>query len=374
MQKIITTYFVISIFHAVTYAQLPDSLNKYYTPISLQNPEIAWNKLSPTLKGKKMFLFGEAHGVAMNNILQLSLLKYLHKRAHIRYLLIEASPSEGFLYDNYLQTGNDYYLRNNSYAFIEDDRIFWKGVYRYNASLPDSSKIRVFGVENYKIEPFVQAMVLMFIDATRGKGIPTRVLGVYNQVSKNLNTYKGHRKLFDLVKKGIKTHPEVYKKYLGKNFWYCQYIVTNPLHRENSGQRDKRMALNITKLLKWFKQGRFFGIFGVDHTTKYRKQKNMRYYLANGQNKASILGVDAHYTNSKAIFNGEEYEYQYISAFKTKHFDCLDFFKKASRTNLTLISPHQALLKRYKFVPNGDFIIYLKNQKAYTYKRKSFED
>jgi erythromycin esterase-like protein len=82
----------------------PAFLAKNSQPLNLADPG-RFDAGPLDLIGKRVFLLGEEHNVAINNDLDLALVRYLHKAAAVRVYLAELSYAEGCLINRYFETG-----------------------------------------------------------------------------------------------------------------------------------------------------------------------------------------------------------------------------------------------------------------------------
>ena len=357
----------------LTSAQSPDSLSKYFTSVSLEDPDSAWHVLKPELKGKKLFLFGEVHGVAVNNILQLSLLKYLHKYANVRHLLLEVSPAEGFLYDHYLRTGEKKYLTTTTYSDILEDRRFWDSLYLFNKQQPSSQKIRVFGIDKADHLNFVQAMKVIFWESKANDSLPYEFERVNNQLIHCVTKLKGFKKLRRLLKEDFVKQPNVYKDYLGDDFWYFRYTISNTLYRYSDRKRDLKMYQNTLIIFDEFEQDNFLGVFGESHVNTFQKNNYSLYYYLNDNEtiQDSIFTLHTHYKEVEALYLGKVNRFRESGLFlqKQKHFIVPNAFKtvfEQVESDITLMPLRLLIQASYFGLHRKDFFLYIKNQKAET--------
>ena len=369
MKRVIKIMVLIILFPVITFAQLPDTLTKYFTPVSLQNPDSAWNVLKPALKGKKLFLFGEAHGVACNKPLQLSLLKFLHKNARVRHLLLEVSPSEGFLYDWYLKVGDDRYLSNNGYAVNKEEQELWQSLFRFNQKLPKKDKIRVFGIDYYNENAFLQAMVTLFWDRDTTKVLPKELLRVDNMLEKTVKQSNGHQKLYKTISKVFKKYRKAFEDNLEDDFWYFCYIMENQLFKRKDKKRDRKMFQNMAKILLNFNSETFLGIFGQNHTLRDNKVRNISYFQnkdhqTNQIKKPSALIINTHYLNSYFWLDKEPFFSESIGVLNDYDNKYVSYLDKYSKQNITLIKFSKALITNKLLRNSSDFLLLFKKQQA----------
>lgn len=121
-----------------------------------------FSMLDSAIVNNKVFFTGENHQFRYTNMmLELKMLKYLHEKAGVRYLMLEFGYSRAFLLEKYIQTGDTVsfnILKNYSYAVYTD---FYKRLYEFNKTLDSANKIHIIG-----------------LDAERFLGLPIKLLSM----------------------------------------------------------------------------------------------------------------------------------------------------------------------------------------------------
>ena len=103
--------------------------------------------------GPRLFLTGEQHGIAENQLLEYAFLTYLHRDANVRVYLQELPYSAGVLLNRYLQTGDEAALETafrgftGTYSSSEELLELYRRVRRYNADLEEGERIRLVGFD-----------------------------------------------------------------------------------------------------------------------------------------------------------------------------------------------------------------------------------
>lgn len=77
--------------------------------------------------------------------LTFELIKYLNKKFDVEYILIDDSFCMAQIINDYLETGNDYYLKKSYYDISPVYLYFYKKIYEYNKNLKSNKKIKVIG-------------------------------------------------------------------------------------------------------------------------------------------------------------------------------------------------------------------------------------
>jgi erythromycin esterase-like protein len=134
---------------AVAQTSLTSYLEKNRQPVDLAN----FDAKLLDFHDKQILFLGESHGIAINEDLDLALLKYLHREAGVRVYLGEFGYAAGFALNQYLQTGDekilDYVVNEfkGSVAWTKERREFYVKVHQWNASLPPADQIRFVGID-----------------------------------------------------------------------------------------------------------------------------------------------------------------------------------------------------------------------------------
>ncbi|WP_299460101.1 hypothetical protein [uncultured Microscilla sp.] len=291
----------------------------------------------------------------------------MHKYANVRYLILEISPADAFLYNHYLNTGEEEYLLNNIYAYIKDERIFWQALYRFNKSLPKDDKIEVFGIDYHTKGTFLQAMALMFWNGNSHEYLPKELAYVSKKIAKTAKRLKGFDKLKQLIKKDFRKQPQIYKKYLGDYYWYFRQIIDNPLKEKHTDEiRDKEMANHTLNIIKKHIRGNIFGALGRYHTEKYKTRQNLMFFLLN--QKVPILNINAYYKDCNLYSHGKKINHTSTQALYPLSKKDLAILEKYICQPITLINTNHTFFKRFLLLRDNKFMLYIKNQGAYTYE------
>lgn len=114
------------------------------------------------LKQYTFFLSGEQHTVHSSCEIKFYLLKYLYNYANVRNYVIEDGYVAAYLYNLYLQTGDESLIcKNVSFGPYKEYRNFWRKVYNFNKNA--EQKIKVIGIdENNRIGTWYKAMEVLF--------------------------------------------------------------------------------------------------------------------------------------------------------------------------------------------------------------------
>lgn len=211
-----------------------------YSNIDVHRPNIIeqLNILDNDTNSNDVFLTGENHGTNMNFELKLAFLKYFNQKAGIVYLLSESGYSSACYINKYLESGDEDNLKvvyNNlkgTASYNKEEYNFWINLRKYNLTLPQDQRIRVFGID---VEHQLDTASSYLNDLLHGKGTLNRApLDSFQKEINFMATY--HVKPFDFIhkardlQKDIQDHPDVYKEYLGEDFFDFSMIVDNMIN------------------------------------------------------------------------------------------------------------------------------------------------
>ena len=100
----------------------------------------------------RVFLAGEYHAKTKGYQTQKMLIQYLHEEQDVDYLICELGMGQGFLLDDYIQTGNEENLifmmeeLEGTLAYTQDEYQLWKWLYDYNQQQPENDKLHIIGL------------------------------------------------------------------------------------------------------------------------------------------------------------------------------------------------------------------------------------
>ncbi len=118
--------------------------------VDLHQPDFEqYTLLNQGIEGKKLIMLGEMHYMAANSTIQTGLWIYLNQRFGVRHLLIEFGQAEAYLYNQYLQTGDEWYINHTFQGFSGYVEFIsaWRKLYEYNLGLDSSKKLVVNGLD-----------------------------------------------------------------------------------------------------------------------------------------------------------------------------------------------------------------------------------
>ena len=254
------------------------------------------------IEDKKIIMIGENHYMAANSILQTDLFIHLNKKFGVRHLLIEFGRAEAYLYNQYLQTGDEWYLNHTFQGFSRYKEFFsnWKKLYDYNSGLDSNKKLVVHGLDLER-EPGLSASIYELLSAYE---INPPVNRLMNSIKVRLDTI------------GIERNNKDYIYYLrekisalslpdDENKIVIDKILNNNSFFSNFSQRDNNMAQAFLELDTTDEV--YLGQFGFAHT-----QLNNENYLTGLLNKLEkyhnkVLVMNMYYVDSSSTHTFENF-------------------------------------------------------------------
>lgn len=236
--------------------------------------------LSSDLKDNELFLCGETHSVSGNEDIAFKLLKYLHQNAGVRHYMFEFPHSFAWRYN--LELSSD----TMGEAFAQWP--FFKMVYAYNKTLPDSNKISFFGADIER----VPEQTLVSFNAYFGRdsiasadllNLQIRVNNLNDSMEANGMVFTDSMKnelkqLANDLEKSLASHRAEYESLMGDQFLDFDIVLGNLLNHYESGwgesgeldnqeevqTREQAMFETYRKIYPQLK-GKVFGQWGSMH-------------------------------------------------------------------------------------------------------------
>lgn len=217
--------------------------------------------LNQDVKNKKIILVGEMHYMAPNSIIQADLLIHLNKHFGVRHLLIEFGRAEAYLYNQYLHTGDEWYLDHTFHGFSRFKEFYasMKRLYSYNSELDKNKKLVVHGLD-FEREPGLSASLYKLLS---GDSHNSQIQSLRDSIYIRLDTI------------GIERDTKEYIYYLrskignaslpgGKNKKLIEGILGNESFVSSMEKRDSLMAESFIALDTTNEV--YLGQFGFAHT------------------------------------------------------------------------------------------------------------
>lgn len=232
-------------------------------------------------RDKTLVFLGEQHTSAANPIITYELIKHLNRTRALAEFIIEFGPSEAYLYNLFLKTGEEHLLKGTLYGgAFHEWKAFWNKLYLLNEELPPDRKLKIVGVDFDKPQTFAFALK----ELVKGYGSlqgPLDSLHLITQTESFLATHtnrfpsKEDQQFMISVKgvlKGLLTqYPAVYKD---EDVAYFEAIIRNSV--------------------KGFGKDREQGLYDNIHTHIVKSPSNISFMLT-GQGHANYASKNVAY-------------------------------------------------------------------------------
>ena len=256
----------------------------------------------------RVFLAGEYHAQTKGYQSKKMLIQYLHENQDVDYLICELGMGQGFLLDDYIQTGNEENLifmmeeLEGALAYTQDEYQFWKWLYDYNQQQPENDKLHIIGLD------------IEFQKKTSARGLSLLL-------DNSVTPAEEIQPLIERIKESdgtavkefpqtLEKYPEQMKEVFGENFpWAEQYAknvaATNQFYdwmeegKTNFHQiRDDKMTDNLFFAMEQLPENaKFFGQFGAGHVLQSEttmdsllKEKNNRFAMQLQEDDSPVKG------------------------------------------------------------------------------------
>ena len=256
----------------------------------------------------RVFLAGEYHAQTKGYQSKKMLIQYLHENQDVDYLICELGMGQGFLLDDYIQTGNEENLifmmeeLEGTLAYTQDEYQLWKWLYDYNQQQPENDKLHIIGLD------------IEFQKKTSARGLSLLL-------DNSVTPAKEIQPLIERIKESdgtavkefpqtLEKYPEQMKEVFGENFpWAEQYAknvaATNQFYdwmeegKTNFHQiRDDKMTDNLFFAMEQLPENaKFFGQFGAGHVLQSEttmdsllKEKNNRFAMQLQEDDSPVKG------------------------------------------------------------------------------------
>lgn len=386
-------------------AQEVDSVDSDFDPYISEAPVVNFNVLDTNLNQYKIFFTGENHYYSSENSkIEMEMLKYFHKNAGVRNVIIELGFSRGYMLNKYVN-GDTAYFKELEGTTAKVFLYFYKKLRDWNMSLPDSNRITIHGVdiERFKDDgPVLMSKLLPnYLEVPESIQMTVEAIHSLSEYKKKYyNDYYDRRDYgsekgnqsggsyyyypfakgyydansIDSILSNIQSNIEVYKLVLKDKFAVFENIVNslkeNRQWEETSNNvyqniyRERIIYSNISKLMKADSNAKFYGQFGRCHINKEQSGIECGVYAFNSvvnrlntgiaKNKVMSIAIfyKKNYYNSKYYRSGADfakYDLDYIDFSKYAKFNCSD------STKIFKVKQSDSVLKnKFNFIVMND--------------------
>ncbi len=234
-----------------------------YINDSTQVKNNVWRLSNTNLSEKKIFFFGESHGVLSNPMLHYNTFLTLYYNANVRYYIMEGHYGYAYFINQYIQSGDstllnvldshlDSHLDDKDYNILKAAfNEYHKKLYEFNKGLPKNQKITVTGIDT---EPFFYTNE-MICNILKNKPRPPESLSVSLDILKRFKVDRAYIFLPKKQRKEIKgvlsklkgeyqKHYLDFKNYFNEDLVHIEHIINNPATLKRS---DKNLHKNFIK-------------------------------------------------------------------------------------------------------------------------------
>ena len=322
--------------------------------------------------GPRFFLLGEVHGVATNNDVDLTLLKFFQRTAKIRTYVSEISYAHSWYLNRFLRTGNEApldrvfeQLRGRTVDASREKRGFWEAMRRWNLSLPPRDRIGIAGID---LERFPGITLSFLREELEGSAAVPRNLRTAAAGLLRLTADAAPAELkeaADNLGAAIdKARAECSAAFGDEALFGIEQAIRNlrdrdraaPGHGDFDRIRDRAIYDNFLALSGRLPAGSLYGRIGFAHVAQHAYQGKhwLSYFLNRPPSRwaGRVVGIWPLYRQSRrlAILNHH-----------TGAIDCSDDsiltepFGRAAESDITLfkLTGSDSLFSRHLFIPGG---------------------
>lgn len=307
---LMTVFIAMGILCGFTSIQTPEEALEILTEkgenLNFNKPYQELERLGQTFRKSEVFFSGESHAIQMNFTMQEYFAKYFIEKRGVRYILLEASYSQGELLNRYLQTGDDALLREivesyeGTFSYNQGVYQYYKNMYEYNKSLKPEQKFTFVGIDvEYQRNLSAKFMQTLLTPRQPSFDIATNI-----QKLKDEKNYLDADFLNEL-KASVVQFKKSYETYFGTNFFQFQMLVNNLNEStEDMAKRENAIIKNFITMYEYLPKGRYYGQFGGSHLIK--QTENNEVSLAGYLNK-SYSPLEGKVYTLQLIYNNCKY-------------------------------------------------------------------
>lgn len=224
----------------------------------------------------RVFLAGEYHAQTKGYQTQKMLIQYFHEEQDVDYLICELGMGQGFLLDDYIQTGNEENLifmmeeLEGTLAYTQDEYQLWKWLYDYNQQQPENDKLHIIGLDiEFQKKTSARGLSLLLDNSVTPA---EEIQPLIERIKESDGTAAKE------FPQALEKYPEQMKEIFGENFPWAEQYAKNVTATEkffelnqsggaNAHQiRDDKMTDNLFFAMEQLPEdAKFFGQFGVEH-------------------------------------------------------------------------------------------------------------
>ena len=310
-------------------------------------------------KKAKLIICGEAHNVPVNKILKFQFLRHTYINNNVRYLIVEVGPAMGYAINKYLKKGDESILKLSPYIYEEID--FWRELKKFNDSVA-TDKVLVLGFDFDWIEPYMYTIKDILTIRPEYKQdtkiIIQKILGHLNDKPSNEDISSINVEILAL----LNLDDTNFQNDIAENKINLELIAKNKVPAISKTKRDKETFKNINRTISNFKNGNFFGQYGISHVNKSLPTlTEMLETKSESPFFQRVVSISPHYLNCEYKWGNEVKpidNFGILKATKTKFIDLdkipydISFFETKAlndnKENLYLSTDYVLIVKNQK--------------------------
>lgn len=263
--------------------------------------------LDTSLAPNDVFLSGEAHGVAEMKDVRLALLKYLHDRAGVRYLLVESGYGSTLLVQKYLDTGDEAWLKESfrllqgTFAFSRQSYDGWKDIYEWNMSLPEADRVRIAGIDVEHQAGTGFSCLRSLLPDQAPPNSSAEIASLSARLKETATKASVSRDEADALLKDLEqslaANASAWQEYLGKDLFDFNFTVKTirqglDFYGQNADARfrEESMFSNFVEVYAHLGGGKFYGQIGNAHVLLQRNIDETLCHLMNSDSRSPVVG------------------------------------------------------------------------------------
>ncbi|MES2372746.1 MAG: hypothetical protein V4557_09215 [Bacteroidota bacterium] len=356
-RSFVLLFFSLFLFNALKSQEtLEEYLNTHYYPFSLTNGFDV--KTSVMLKQKlspyKLVLQAEggSHFLKLYEQLPMVWLSFLNNNFGTTRYFAEAGHSVSIVYNEYLRTGDA------AYIVFPRRKPFWKNLYAFNQSIPESKRISYYGIDFESSRTYLLALRLILPNITAPAEITTSIDLIKNAdpALADCDYITGLNKT---LKKALDQNKKAFNDYFGNRYRDFERIVTNGAScNDIRNDRNPNMAANFLSFDREFNQQMYYGELGAAHTILTRRVTAASIINNSEQFKDKVCVVNLFCDNCSTAEEGKATNWTLRDVEK----DIAAYFLPLCKTDFTLFDLTDDNPAIKKFRAYGQFLIIVRNQ------------
>jgi hypothetical protein len=322
------------------------------------------------LQSHSLFLLGEHHGVSVNPEIILKYLMFLYREAHTRFLIIEESPSEAFLYNKYLITGDETFVKE-CWDFRYDEYVkFWRALYAFNKTKAPDQKIEIMGLDFETDITFARAVSVLKPANAKTPALIKAALDPLDSIlqSKGKPNYLSQEQYIKF-KTSYKENKQLFRTYFGDYEYELDDLCGNKASFQKFKRRDDEMVNNFYARADVESGITYMGVFGSQHVM-LNDGNNFATQLNREVLKNKVLTIQLYYEDCESFYKNKvetiknDFFFDYLNKKKAALLE--EEYKTHSPYQITMHTLNAVSDEGKIMSTHAQYLIYIKHKKAVT--------